>query len=146
MVCIQQKGFTLLELMLVVAMIGLIAAFSITVGTGFLWRTDLSQAQYTTVVSLRYAQLLSQAGEENADWGVHIEDNELTIFNGSVFESRDVTKDEEYDLGRVTISPAMDIIYEKFSGKPYEDSSEIQLVTDQDTASITINSEGNVEY
>lgn len=143
---IRAKGFTLLELILVVAMIGLIATFSVTLGSGFLWRSDLSSAQYLSVVALRRAQILAQAQKGDEDWGVHIEENQLTIFKGNDFEDRNVEADEEYDLGSVTTSGEVDVVYHKHSGQPYDSSYEIDLVTQGEIIIITINSEGTISY
>ncbi len=141
-----QAGFTLLELMLVVAMIGLIAMFGASLGSGFLWRTDLSQAQYSTVVHLRYAQVLAHAAQDDSDWGVHIENNRLILFKGNDFETRDEESDEENDLGSVTVSDPIDVVYHKFSGIPYLSSSEITLTTNEETAVIQVNQEGTLTY
>lgn len=142
----KQKGFTLLELVLVVAMIGLIATFSVTLSTGFISRTDLSRAENESVVGLRRAQVLAQMGTDDSDWGVHIEDNQLTLFKGSNFQERDSQIDEEYDLGSVVISAPVDVVYQKLSGRPYESFSEINLRVMEETATITINSEGTISY
>jgi Tfp pilus assembly protein FimT len=139
-------GFTLLELTLVVAMMGLIAMFSVTLSSGFLWRSDLSSAVSTTVASLRYAQALARAQMNDTDRGVHIETNQLIVFQGNNFENRDITKDEEYDLNSVTILTPINIIYQKFSGQPYVSFSEINLRTNEETTTININSEGTVSY
>lgn len=142
----KQAGFTLLELMLVVAMMGLIAVFSITLGSGFLWRSDLSSAVSTTVASLRHAQALARAQAGDMDWGVHIGNNQLIVFQGNNFVSRDITKDEEYDLNSVTILVPINVIYHKFSGEPYSSSSEISLTTNKETTIINVNAEGTVSY
>ena len=139
-------GFTLLELLLVVAMISVVTMFSVTLGSGFIWRTDLSQAQYLTVINLRHAQILARAQVDDSDWGVHIENNQLTVFKGNDFDTRDTESDEEYDLGSVTVGTEVDVIYHKFSGEPYDSILEIDLTTNNETASITVNSEGTVIY
>ena len=141
-----QAGSTLLELTLVVAMVGFIAIFSSSFGTGFLWRTDLSGAQYSAVIALRHAQVLAQSAQEDSDWGVHIENNELILFKGNDFQTRDTSKDEVSDLGSVTVSSPVDVVYHKFSGRPYMSSYEINLMTNGETAVVSVNSEGIVFY
>ncbi len=138
-------GFTLIELILVVAMIGLIALFSVTLGSGFLWRTDLSSAEYLTVTSLRQAQLFSQASVGDSSWGVHIENNILTLFQGPSFQLRDVQADEEHSLGSVTTTEPVDIIYSKFFGQP-NTIHDISLTAAGETTTITMNQEGTIQY
>lgn len=142
----QLNGFTLIELILVVAMIGIIAFFGITFDFGFVWRTDLNQAEYLTVTSLRRAQILAQTQTDDIDWGVHFEGNQLILFQGNNFVSRNFIKDEEYDLGSVVVSASNDVVYQKFSGQPYVDLSEIQLTAKEDTIILTINEEGIINY
>ena len=140
------SGFTLIELLLVVAMIGLIAMFSVSLGTNFLWRTDLNSALSTTVASLRYAQILAQTETDDVDWGVHLEDSRLILFQGNDFINRDIQKDEEYDLGSVTVQAPVDVVYRKFSGHPYESLNTINLTTNEDTVTLTVNEEGTINY
>lgn len=142
----KQTGFTLLELLLVVAMIGLIAMFSVSLGSGFIWRTDLSSAQSSLVASLRRAQVLARSQADDIDWGVHIENNQLTIFQGNNFPSRNVSQDEEYNLGSVVVSAPTEVIYHKFSGAPYENSYTISLASNGEISVININSEGMISY
>lgn len=142
----KQAGFTLLELILVVAMMGLIVMFGTTLGLGFLWRTDLSSAVSTAVVSLRHAQALARAQVDDADWGVHMENNQLIVFQSNNFESRDITKDEEYDLNSVTILTPIDVIYQKFSGNPHNNSSKISLIANEEITIINVNEYGTVSY
>jgi prepilin-type N-terminal cleavage/methylation domain-containing protein len=139
-------GFTLLELLLVVAMMGLIATFGMNLSSSFIWRTDLSQSEYLTVTILRRAQVLAQAQANDTDWGVHISGNQLTLFGGNTFSGRDTSIDEEYGLGSVTISSPVDVIYHKFSGEPYNNSTTINLATNQENATLTINEVGVVNY
>jgi prepilin-type N-terminal cleavage/methylation domain-containing protein len=140
------SGFTLIELLLVVAMLGLVAIFSLSLSTNFLWRTDLNSALSSTVANLRYAQILAQTETDDTDWGVHLEDNQLILFQGNDFINRDILKDEEYDLGSVSVSTPVDVIYQKFSGYPYENLSEINLTTNEDTVTLTVNKEGTIDY
>lgn len=133
------------EIMLVVAMIGIISIFSLNLSSGFLWRTDLTQATQITVNSLRQAQVLSQAQINDSGWGVHIENNLLTIFAGDDFNSRNSEFDEEYELGSVT-SATTDVIYNKGSGLPEQASTQINLLSIGEIATIDINREGNIDY
>jgi prepilin-type N-terminal cleavage/methylation domain-containing protein len=140
------SGFTLIELLLVVAMLGLIAMFSMSLGTNFLWRTDLNSALSSTIANLRYAQLLAQTQTDDVDWGVHLEDNQLILFQGDDFMNRVIQKDEDYDLGSVTVSAPVEVIYQKFSGHPYESLSEINLTTNENAITLTVNKEGTINY
>ena len=141
----KQNGFTMIELALVVAMIGVISVSSSSLASSFLWRSDLSGGGEITVASLRRAQVLAKAQSNDTDWGVHIEDNLLTIFAGADFNSRDISFDEEYDLGSVTTGSPVDIVYSKFSGIPSSPLN-ITLVAAEETIVINVNTEGAINY
>ena len=140
------SGFVLIELSLVIAMIGIIAMFTLPLGTNFLWRTDLNSAVSLTIASLRHAQLLAQTETDDMDWGVHFEDNQLILFQGNNFINRDVQNDEEYDLGSVVAQDSVDVIYHKFSGHPYGGLNEINLTTNDNVIILTISEEGVINY
>lgn len=142
----KKNGFTLLEVLLVVALIGITTLLGTAMSSGSLWRTELQTAHYASVVTLRRAQMLARAQAYDSDWGVSIVDNEMTLFKGDSFVARDTLYDEVVTLRSVTVLAPVEVVYHKFSGKPYQSFSEIQLMTNSDTAILTINAEGTISY
>ncbi|OGY44746.1 MAG: hypothetical protein A3B89_01420 [Candidatus Buchananbacteria bacterium RIFCSPHIGHO2_02_FULL_40_13] len=139
-------GFTLLEMLLSIAVIAIIAGIGVPVYQSFQVRNDLDLAVNTVAQSLRRAQLLSQAVEGDMTWGVYVGNNKITIFKGASYFSRDIGFDEVFDLAK-TITPSgnQEIIFNKFTGWP-QSSGTLILTTINDSKTITINAKGLVSY
>ncbi len=140
------KGFTLLELLLSVAAITILAAFSLPVFQSFQVKNDLDLAVATTAQSLKRAQVLSQAVDGDASWGVKIQNGNLTIFKGNNFAGRDNTFDETSDISSVNPSGVTEIVFSKFSGMPQITGNIILTSADGSSKTLTINSKGTVDY
>jgi prepilin-type N-terminal cleavage/methylation domain-containing protein len=59
----RARGFTLIEILLSVALIGILAGLSLPVYQAFQVKNDLSVAVDTVVQSMRRAQMLSRASQ-----------------------------------------------------------------------------------
>lgn len=143
----KNAGFTLLEIILTVACLGLISLISIPVYQSFQNRNDLSLATSATVQSLRRAQLLSQAAENDTSSGVKIQSGSLVIFRGSSYALRDASLDEITDIS-TSISPSglSEIIFTKTFGLPLATGSIILSSNINETKTITINEKGLLDY
>jgi prepilin-type N-terminal cleavage/methylation domain-containing protein len=64
------RGFTLLELIIVIALIVPLAAMGIPVYTHFQIQSQLDSTTHEIVHTLRTAQQKARAGEQNRSWGV----------------------------------------------------------------------------
>jgi len=149
----SQKGFTLLELLLVLAIIAIIAAFTFPIYTGF----QLSQIHDTRteeiVQALRQAQSKSMAGQNDSSWGVYFDssNNKFVIFQGTSYASRVSDYDYETELestlslSNISINGGgSEVVFTKIDGST-TDYGSLDLTTDEDTATISINAAGLVE-
>jgi len=141
------RGFTLLELLLSVAVIGLLAASSIPVYQSFQIRNDLDITAENTAQSLRRAQLLSQAADGDTSWGVKIQSASLVLFKGASYAVRDTTFDEEFAIPTsITPSGVSEVVFTKFTGLP-QVSGTINFNSNiNETRTVTLNSKGMVSY
>lgn len=145
----MRKGFTLLEVLLSIALLGLIAGFTTPIYSSFQNRNDLDIAISNTVQSLRRAQLLAQASSSDTSWGIKLQAGSLTIFRGSSFAARDSNFDEIYPMSTgITLSNLNEIVFDKFSGLPTGPSVGTITLTDpnNETKNITINAKGMFDY
>jgi type II secretory pathway pseudopilin PulG len=143
----KNSGYTLVEIHLVVALIGAISAFSLPVYQTFFVKNGLESAVNDTANSLRRAQLLSQAGTEDSEWGVKIEENRLVIFKGSSFASRDAAFDEITNFSATfDVSGNFEMVYEKISGLPKNPGSLNLVSSGGETRTISVNLKGMIEY
>lgn len=145
----KSGGFTLLEVLLSVALLGLIAALSAPMYLSFQNRNDLDIAVSTSAQSLRRAQMLAQASTDDDAWGVKLESPNLIIFRGTSFAARDTNFDEVYPLSSTLVfSGVTEIVFTKFSGLPTAPSVGTIILTNinNETRNIVINDQGMFEY
>lgn len=140
------RGFSLLELLLSVALIGVIAAFSIPVYLNMQVKNDLDIAAVTVSQTLRRAQVLSQAVEGDISWGVKIQTGSITLFKGTSYAARDSSFDETFSINaNLSSSGVLEEVYTKFYGMPGTAGS-ITLSSPNDSRIITINAKGMIDY
>lgn len=142
-----KKGFTLIEIMLVVALIVAIGGISVPVYQAFQVKNNLDVAAYTIAQTLRRAQVLSQSGADDSIWGVHIVSGNVTLFKGVDFAGRDASADEASEISpNIALTGITDITFSKLFGEPQSIGDIILTTANNDTKNITINAKGIVEY
>ena len=143
---LKKRGFTLPELLLSVAIIGALAGLSLPVYRSLMMKNDLDIAANTVAISLRRAQVLSQAVDGDITWGVKTQSGSIVVFKGASYASRDSMYDESFDIP-TSISPSgtTEYIFSKFTGLP-EVTGTVTLTTENDTRTVTINTKGTVSY
>lgn len=141
------RGFTLLELLLSIAIIAILSGLSVPVYQSFQVKNDLDMAANTIIQSYRRAQVLSQAVDGDTSWGVNAGNNAIIVFKGSSFASRDSNFDEVFDLpSTITPSGLQAIVFTKFSGLPQSSGTLTLSASTNETKTLTVNSKGMVDY
>ena len=141
------KGFTLLELILVVATITVLAAVAIPVYSLLQVKNDLNVAANTTLQTLRRAQILSQAVDGDSSWGVKLQQTDIALFKGTSYSLRDTTFDEIYTLsGNVTPSGVSEVVFSKLLGNPSTTGTLILTSSNNEVQNIALNEKGFLEY
>ena len=142
----NENGFTLLELLLSVAIISLLAGLSLPVYRTLLSKNDLDISATVTASSLRRAQTLSQAVDGDTTWGIKVQSGNIVIFKGASFATRDTTFDETFDVPTtIGVSGSTEIVFAKFTGLP-QTTGTINLSSETDSKTVTINEKGMVNY
>ena len=143
----RKQGFTLLEVLLSVAVIALIAGLGTPIYQSFQVRNYLDIVAHSLVGSLRRAQVLSQAVDGDTVWGISVQSGAVTLFQGSSYVLRDVRFDEVFDVPRsITPSGVSEIVYEKFTGEPQTSGTVTLTSTTNETRTITINEKGTITF
>ncbi len=142
----HKSAFSLIELILVVVLISISAGVVAPIYYSAKKANDLNTSLYTLVSSLRRAQLLSMAVYLDDNWGLKINNNEILIFKGNNFLSRDLDYDEVVSVNRSIVFTGLDeLVYSKLTGRPNIDG-DIFLTLDNNTLSLNINSLGLIDY
>ena len=143
----KNAGFTLIEVMLSVAAIGIIAGISIPIYQSFQVRNDLDIATVEIAQSARRAQTLSQAVDGDTSWGVKIQSGSMTVFKGISYVARDSTFDELFDVPTsITPSGISEVVFAKFTGLPQTTGTITLTSNTNETRNVTINQKGMVSY
>lgn len=145
--CPPPFGFTLMEILLVVALIGLLFGIATPMYISYQFRNDLDVSAITIAQTLRRAQLLSQAVDGDNNWGVRIQINNIILFRGPSYAGRNTGFDELFDLySSITPSGLQEIVFAKMTGLPQTTGTVILTSSNNETRPITINSKGMVSY
>ena len=113
------KGFTLLEILLVVALMGVVAGIGAPLYQSFQERNDLSLASQTLVHTLYQAQVYARAPKGYDSWGVHIATSTITLFSGNSYDTRDTDLDEVTYIGsQIQVGGTTEHLFTTFTGLP----------------------------
>lgn len=141
-----KAGFTLIEIMLAVALMTAFLSLSVPVFQSFVYNNDLDTAINSGVRALRLAQENARGMYYDDAWGVKFATNEVVLFKGSSYASRDTTYDSTYPISvGVSITGTSEFIFSKFTGTP-TGTGTVTLTENSKSLSITINGQGNVTY
>jgi prepilin-type N-terminal cleavage/methylation domain-containing protein len=136
-------GFTLVELILVVAIIAILAVSSAPFVSRFLFTQNLESAQDKTVSSLRKAQAYAMDNKNDAAWGVCLAGTSLRLFRGTCASP---TYQENFDVSDITVSGLSEISFSGATGRRGEPSgaATITLSNDVGTKTVSINNAGGI--
>ena len=116
---IAGNGFTLLEIILSISLIGVLAGLSVPVYNSFQARNDMDNAAGTIAQVLGRAEIIAASGKEDSSWSVKIEPGQLTLFKGVDFFNRDQAFDEILQLpSGISVTGLDEFGFQKFTGSP----------------------------
>ena len=121
------SGFTIIELLTVVAILVILASISISLFRVFQKESGLTNAAEEIINMLRFAQNKTLASQESSQWGVYFSTStspqEYVLFKGSDYASRDPAYDqthkipEKIEIYEVNLTGGgSEIIFEKVTG------------------------------
>lgn len=143
----NKRGFTLVEIVLSLAVIALIAGFGVPVYQEYQTRNDLDISASTIAQSLRRAQTLAQAGSGDAPWGLYVQSDMITLFQGESYVLRDSNFDETFSVpGVIAPTGIHEVVFAKFSGEPNTTGTITLTSSSNETRNITINLKGAVDF
>lgn len=148
------RGFSLLELLMVTAIIALLAGVGSTYYRGFVKNVELQSISKTLAEDLRYARSKAMIGEGGYKWGAHVVNTAsggsqyYEIFSTPTnYAGGTVTSTTTLSTGLTFSDPASgsnkDIIFSKISGNPAA-STTVVIVSEGKYSTTTISSIGTV--
>jgi prepilin-type N-terminal cleavage/methylation domain-containing protein len=139
-----QRGFTFLELLIVVAIVGIVSLSSISFYSRFFTQNAVSNTVDQLTSEMRKAQSYAMSGKQNGDWGVRYASNQIILFQGSSYATRNAAFDEKFTTNTsVAVSGLSDIIFSRMTGTPSA-SPTITVSGAGSTSTITVNAQGVV--
>ena len=116
---VSSRGFTVVELLIVVAMFSLIAGFAPAFYSRFLSQDAVAETADRLAGSLRNAQGYSLAGKGNLPWGVALNGGALVLFQGNSFATRNAALDRRVAVpSSVSVSGFSETVFARVSGVP----------------------------
>lgn len=143
----NRQGFTLLEVMLSVAIITLLTGLSLPVYDSFARKNDLDVTAQQLAASLRRAETYARSVNRDSVWSVNIQPTAVTLFQGTNFATRNQAYDEQFPMPTsITPSGLGEIQFAKLSATPNTSGTITLTGQGGNTKTVTINAKGMVEY
>lgn len=139
----KKNGYTLLEVLLVIALIAIVAGFSAPLFRGFALSNQVDSAKSTFMSAIRSAKINAENGALDSDWGVYFEGNRAILYVGDSYQTRNINYDLIYSSPEIQISGESEINFQKISGLPNSTFS-ISINGSSGSRVISVNEKGIV--
>lgn len=140
---IAQKGFTALELLIVIAIMGVILATILPSFTNFRRSSLLNTESQELISIINRARILSISSKYDNQFGVHFESGKVVLFQGDTYSPGATTNEEHVFNTALTLSPIVingggsDLLFEKITGATSQNAT-ITLLVIGTTSSTTV--------
>jgi len=142
----SKNGFTLVEVIVVVVIFIIFIGVSERALFSFQSRSNLEIATANLVESLRHAKANAQQVQGDSKWGVEISGNQITVFSGLSYATRNTALDQESSLTNGVLSSGLsEVVFEKVTGTTLNYGT-ITLSGSYGNKVITINAKGTITY
>lgn len=120
------RAFTLFELLIVIALLMLITAATLSFGINFLQEQRIEEEAVSLAEKIKEARARASAGQEDSSWGIRFnypQQGKYTLFMGDSFEEpgRETKYDEIFLLSsgaEIELPEGIEeIVFEKLTGK-----------------------------
>lgn len=138
----HQQGFTLFEVLIVIALFGMFATLAVFIGFDVYKGYSFRGEQYNLVGILQKARNQAVNNINQTTHGVHITANYYSLFEGSTYTSG---IDFPVSAG-FTPSGATDVVFSQLTGNTVATSITLTENNTGKTLTIHINNEGQINY
>lgn len=138
-------GFTLIEQLAIIGILALLAGTTVGITIRYLITTGLDAEGQILISVLEEARSQALANTDNRAHGVAVTENNLVVFAGESYASRDVNKDRTYPRNvRVAISGATEVTFAQLTAQAPDTA--FTLTQDNVTYVVTVNQEGTIDW
>ncbi|MBI4599166.1 type II secretion system protein [Candidatus Uhrbacteria bacterium] len=140
------RGFTLVELLIVIALTGLLLGGAVVFAFSALPVLQLAAERQAVEDVLRRAQERTVNGDQGGVWGVHLESDRATLFQGTSYVERDLDVDEVRVFpSSVRASGLSDVVFQIRTGETAQTGTITLTVPDAGrSVSLEVNANGLV--
>ncbi len=145
----MNRGFSLLELLLVIALLIFLVGLTLPISLYFFQTILLDKATITVIDTLRRAQLQAMLQKNDSSFGVKIFPGAYyyVLFQGDSYDSRVQNEDEYFFVWgdiEVVSGRVDELVFSKFTGTP-SITGTVYVTLGNNIEGININSEGKIE-
>ena len=141
------RGFSLIEILIALILLGILLAISIPVGLNLLYMSQLDSAADNVLGHLRFVQSRAMTQEWDASHGIYVTSTSYTSFAGDSYMMRNTAFDQTFDFsGWVTATTTFssrDVVFSRLTGLPEEEGS-LTLSNPHGSRTIRVNSQGRI--
>lgn len=112
----KDKGITLVELLLSIAIVSILAATTAPLGARFVQENSTRNARDIIVSYYHTARIYSLSARGGNSWGVKSQAQEIVLFSGDDYASRNSAWDQVYQLPSNLNITNQEMLFEKFTG------------------------------
>lgn len=144
----ERAGFTLLEVVLVIGIMGALIALSTVSIARFQQKNDLDLAATNAVDALRLAEERARGVDGDSRWGVRFATGTITIFRGNSFAGRDSAYDEETVLNNdIIASGTVEFVFARFAATTTNaGTTTLTHQTLGESREVGVNAKGTITY
>ncbi len=143
----KYSGFSLLELLVVIALMGMLFGMTVPIGVGYIGKNNVTVAKETVVNTLRTAQHNAVNMQQDSKWGVYTQTNSLILYVGDTYATRETTFDLPHDLPNgIVITSGLDINFTKLAGEASTNATIIVSHSQSPSKTVQINTDGIISH
>lgn len=139
---IHEKGLSVVELMLVIAIVGILGGISTPILSNYYVRYQNISAEDRLVGALRKAQIFSMQHRLGVAWGVCVTGSTLRMFGGSCGAAT-VAEDWQIPAG-VGITGLTSLSFGAYRGEP-NSAATVTLTANTGVTTVVVNSRGGID-
>lgn len=138
-------GFTLLEVMIVIAIVGVLAGFGLFVSMGFYKSYSFNSERNLVVSILEKARNQAVDNFNQSAFGVRFEAGRYIIFQGTAYVNGDPNNEILNAQPAITNNGPLEIVFSQLSGETATPGS-ITITDGTRSSAITVNNEGGIDW